>query len=557
MKSSANGIGSGSWKRERARAAAYASAKPPTAPSAARITLSVSSCEMRRPRPAPTARRMPISRCRSTARASIRLATLAHAISNTSATTTMRMAISPPTHSRSPGIRPALSSVSGLAALVLSISLVDARVDNVQGGRGLRPCNAGLQPARDADPMGRALLGILDQVGDEIAAHRERRPEFGDDAAVGPMEARRHDADDRISAAVKDGRLAYCGRVGGEPAAPKRVAEHDDRVASFDLIVLGPDAASGSERRPHHRKVISADQRAPDALGRRRAGRETGGSQREMSRKAVENRGALVAEVAVIRVRKGPAGRNGVKSAGGVADGERAEQGGIDHAEDRRIGGNSERDRDTDDRGEAGRFANGAQREHDVMHAAQLSTWRSEIPACACLPESCDSSRTENARCGQVQWIQSDRPPRNTGTHKRNFFLTVITICNIVIADCDMTLGEKLRYLREVEGTLRGLDRELSQQELARLIQKEQGKSISQSYLSQIESGARPHLTNSSRMLLARFFKVHPGYLVDDPGGISERADLRRRGAGRQAGPVADQRRRAVRARCRMCITRC
>jgi transcriptional regulator with XRE-family HTH domain len=84
-----------------------------------------------------------------------------------------------------------------------------------------------------------------------------------------------------------------------------------------------------------------------------------------------------------------------------------------------------------------------------------------------------------------------------------------------------MKLGEKLRYLREVEGTIRGLDRELSQAELARLIQKELGKSISQSYLSQIESGARPHLTNSTRMLLARFFKVHPGYLVDDPEGFS------------------------------------
>jgi transcriptional regulator with XRE-family HTH domain len=84
-----------------------------------------------------------------------------------------------------------------------------------------------------------------------------------------------------------------------------------------------------------------------------------------------------------------------------------------------------------------------------------------------------------------------------------------------------MTLGEKLRYLREVEGTIRGLDRELSQIELARLIQKELGKSISQSYLSQIESGARPHMTNSTRMLLARFFKVHPGYLVDDPEGFS------------------------------------
>ena len=84
-----------------------------------------------------------------------------------------------------------------------------------------------------------------------------------------------------------------------------------------------------------------------------------------------------------------------------------------------------------------------------------------------------------------------------------------------------MTLGAKIRYLREVEGTLRGLEREMTQQELVRGIKKELGKTISQSYLSQIENGARPHLTNSTRMLLAKFFKVHPGYLVDDPEGYS------------------------------------
>jgi transcriptional regulator with XRE-family HTH domain len=82
-----------------------------------------------------------------------------------------------------------------------------------------------------------------------------------------------------------------------------------------------------------------------------------------------------------------------------------------------------------------------------------------------------------------------------------------------------MKLGEKIRYLREVEGSLRGLDREMTQQELVRAIKSEQNASLSQSYLSQIESGARPHLTNTTRMLLAKFFKVHPGYLVDDPIG--------------------------------------
>ncbi len=82
-----------------------------------------------------------------------------------------------------------------------------------------------------------------------------------------------------------------------------------------------------------------------------------------------------------------------------------------------------------------------------------------------------------------------------------------------------MTLGEKIRYLREVEGSLRGMNRPLTQQELMKGIRAETGKTISQSYLSQIERGKRPHMTQSSRTLLARFFKVHPGFLVDDPEG--------------------------------------
>ncbi|MGB7603780.1 MAG: helix-turn-helix transcriptional regulator [Candidatus Sulfotelmatobacter sp.] len=84
---------------------------------------------------------------------------------------------------------------------------------------------------------------------------------------------------------------------------------------------------------------------------------------------------------------------------------------------------------------------------------------------------------------------------------------------------CYMKLGEKIRYLREVEGSLRGLGRPMTQQEIVKAVRQELRKSISQSYLSQIESGARPHMTQSSRALLAKFFKVHPGFLVDDPEG--------------------------------------
>jgi transcriptional regulator with XRE-family HTH domain len=89
-----------------------------------------------------------------------------------------------------------------------------------------------------------------------------------------------------------------------------------------------------------------------------------------------------------------------------------------------------------------------------------------------------------------------------------------------------MRLSEKIRYLREVEGSLRGLDRAMTQQEVVRAMADEtKGKAISQSYLSQIESGARPHLTNTTRLLLAKFFKVHPGYLVEDPENFQ--AELR------------------------------
>jgi transcriptional regulator with XRE-family HTH domain len=82
-----------------------------------------------------------------------------------------------------------------------------------------------------------------------------------------------------------------------------------------------------------------------------------------------------------------------------------------------------------------------------------------------------------------------------------------------------MKLGEKLRYLREVEGGLRGLGRPMTQLEVVSAVRKELKKPISQSYLSQIESGARRHMTQATRALLAKFFKVHPGFLVDDPEG--------------------------------------
>ena len=84
-----------------------------------------------------------------------------------------------------------------------------------------------------------------------------------------------------------------------------------------------------------------------------------------------------------------------------------------------------------------------------------------------------------------------------------------------------MTLGDKLRSLRAIEGSLRGFGRPMTQAELVEAMKEELGRGLSQAYVSQLESGARPHMTHTSRELLARFFRIFPGFLVDDPEGYS------------------------------------
>lgn len=79
-----------------------------------------------------------------------------------------------------------------------------------------------------------------------------------------------------------------------------------------------------------------------------------------------------------------------------------------------------------------------------------------------------------------------------------------------------MRLAEKLGHLRLVEGTQRGYGRALTKAEVSRLM-RQTGPGLSAAYLSQLESGARSHMTEHTRALLASFFKVHPGYLVSDP----------------------------------------
>ena len=84
-----------------------------------------------------------------------------------------------------------------------------------------------------------------------------------------------------------------------------------------------------------------------------------------------------------------------------------------------------------------------------------------------------------------------------------------------------MQLREKLVQLRGLAGEQRGLGRSMTQMEVTRALRAELGYPLSQAYLSQLERGKRVHLSNTSREALARFFQVHPGYLVNDPAEIT------------------------------------
>jgi transcriptional regulator with XRE-family HTH domain len=99
-----------------------------------------------------------------------------------------------------------------------------------------------------------------------------------------------------------------------------------------------------------------------------------------------------------------------------------------------------------------------------------------------------------------------------------------------------MRLGEKLRNLRHLEGVQRGLGRAMTKAEVVRAMRRELGEAVSHPYLCQLEGGRRVHMTARTRELLARFFRVLPGYLVDDPEGfeVGLRTELPSRPEGLQ-----------------------
>ena len=218
---------SGGAIRIRSRTAGNAARMPTAPPATASTRASVRNWRSRRPRVAPSTVRTEISRERATARESSRLAMLAHAMSATKPTASMRRTKNLGTSS------PIRSSIAGLT-LTLQPAL-SSRVLALELGGDAR----------------QVLLRLLDGHAVAQARHREeapvaarfrlggkRRRDPGVDLLAGEEEVCRHDAHDGVGDAVETQRRSDDRGIAGEAALPQPIAQDHHRFGAGIVLLL-------------------------------------------------------------------------------------------------------------------------------------------------------------------------------------------------------------------------------------------------------------------------------------------------------------------------------
>ena len=242
-----------------------ATSSPSAPPTAASSTLSVSSCRTRRARPAPSARRIAISRCRTDERASSRFATFAQAMSSTQPTAASSVSSAgrtSPTRSSCSGItRSAQPVPAGIVGRILRAALgerVDALLRERRRHAGLQPAEGALQHERAADRLRRKRR--------REPAGRRPHLDVGRGAAPRMAERLRRDADDRIHVVVDADPLAEDVRIAAEAPLPQRVADDGD-LGDAGLRVGRAEHAADLGADAEHREVVRVDERRLDALG--------------------------------------------------------------------------------------------------------------------------------------------------------------------------------------------------------------------------------------------------------------------------------------------------
>src|SRR6266567_2636834 len=197
----------------------YATATPPAAAISESNNPSVKSCFTRRRRPAPRASRIVISWRRSKDRASKRLLTFAHAMSNTKNTTAIVIAIR-----------------------IRKIVFQPLR-DRVQLGLRLLTHNARFEKCVAFDPTGPTVFQfVTGRV--ECLLHRRRHPKAERVTDKGAVKLFRCDANDRVLHAIEILRLADNLRVGLVTISPGSITDHDHRMRIASGSFFGSESAA-------------------------------------------------------------------------------------------------------------------------------------------------------------------------------------------------------------------------------------------------------------------------------------------------------------------------
>ena len=357
----------------------HCATRSPSAPPAAQKTRH-STIDWRRscPRPAPIARRIPYSRCLAAPRAASRPARFEQAMSRTSATMPISETSGFPTPSRRTE-RPVPAGQE--LELLLDELLAGLVVPSLEPGRELRQeravegrqprlrlsaREARLQAADDLDPV---VLRIVQAVPERrhLRLLHHRHEDVRGAAGLDSGEAVARDADDGQRLPVDDDRLVQDGGVRAESARPVAVGEDGDRMGAGRAIVGRRQRPAERRHDAEHVERVPAHELSRGAFGR--SARAHARVERKLGHESREDV-APRREIPVHRVRER---RRDVRIAPAVpldravraqqhelarvAHREQRQEHPIDEREDRRVGADSERERDHGGRGEAGRRA--------------------------------------------------------------------------------------------------------------------------------------------------------------------------------------------------------
>ncbi len=183
-------------------------------------------------------------------------------------------------------------------------------------------------------------------------------------------------ADDRVGLAVQRQRLADDVGASREMLLPVAVAQERDRRGA-GLVFLGEEIAAEHRLHAKHREIVLRDDKALQLLRIARAGRD------ERVRRRHRNVGEHLLAFAHReharprdrRRRKAAIGQQRLQlhDAAGVRVRQRAQEDRLDHAEDRAVGADAEREREDRDEREDGRLGEGAERESERVHWSGIS----------------------------------------------------------------------------------------------------------------------------------------------------------------------------------------